>query len=589
MYKTIRMPPKQRQNVNRHGTQEGQQTKVEHYKTLTNYKNLTLINDDISTKIRQLYNNNIWNLQDKFKDLEEHYEDLGIKGLISWNNKIQYLDYQQSPKPLNNISLKSLKEGEYKSKYTDKKPNSIKTEAGYANRISFFTRTFKSLEQYKNQDGLSWIIPNNRLLMYEIMKYHNDNNRTVSTLNNDFKTLVRVIKLLLGEEDELRFKYSALQIAFSDIENAKDDNNKIITEQEIRQFIPYEQLLQICDELEEDYNQELNKLPLSIRKDGLKHSNKLFNQHQILLAVALNVWDYPSRHEKFSLSILEDEKEVSPNKNFIVIPTSNKVCKFVLNEVVKEHKPLSYNIDSKAISGLNKRLNTLLKYSYKTYKRPHMFIGKDKWNSQKLEKVSPSTVSDWLREVLETKNIGIDGFRSAFVSYYYPKFNNRQKAIMKTRMRTSRDILERSYLKHYTSPDELIKVKIEPNIELIANTSAGTTKETGIIVYDNNKQNKSKEEKRILPINEEKTIDTKDTHTRKQKNFQKWYEKKENKEKHLDKVRQHSKKISVYQSRILRELNNGKMDFKRLQPTTIDKYGIKVKDGIYYTDKEIKD
>jgi len=543
-------------------------TRVEHYKIVSNYKHLQPINDDITTKIKQLYNNNIWNLKDRFKDLQEHHKDLGITTSISWNNKIQYLDYITPTAPLNDISLKAFKAGEYKSKYTDKKPNNDKTELCYANRISFFTRTFTSLQQYNNEDNIKWVIPNNRLLMYEIMKYHNDNNRTVSTLNNDFKVLVRVIKLLLGEDDELRFKYSALQIAFSEIENIKYDNNKIITLRENKQFVPYEKLLKICDELEEDYDTELHKLPKAIRKDGLKHSNILFNKHQILLAVSLNVWDYPSRHEKYDLSIIQDEREATQNNNFIVIPTSNKVCKVVFNEVVKEHKPLSYNIESKAIAGLNKRLNKLLKYSQQIYPRPHLFINKDNWNNQKLDKVAPSTVSEWVREVMTTKNIGINGLRRAFSTYYYPRFNNRQKAILKTRMRTSKENIERSYLKQYIAENTLN----EPDLDLITNVSA--TKETDIIIDNDNIEN--------VPCKD-------DTHTRKLKNFNRWYEKDENKQTHLARVKSHSVKKSTYQKRILRELNSGKMDFNKIKQNTIDYYGIKMKEGVYYTDKEITD
>ena len=72
-----------------------------------------------------------------------------------------------------------------------------------------------------------WIVINNKLLMYEIFNYHNNNNHSISTLNSDFKALVRIIKLLLGPEHELRYKYSALQTGLTGIENMGDDFNKI--------------------------------------------------------------------------------------------------------------------------------------------------------------------------------------------------------------------------------------------------------------------------------------------------------------------------------------------------------------------------
>ena len=66
--------------------------------------------------------------------------------------------------------------------------------------------------------------------------------------------MVRAIKLILKEpNDEIRWKFSALQIALGDVERHADDPNEI-------QFIPYEQLLDLTDKLDERYKAELQKL-----------------------------------------------------------------------------------------------------------------------------------------------------------------------------------------------------------------------------------------------------------------------------------------------------------------------------------------
>lgn len=586
------MPPKARKaNVNRHGTQEGQQTMIEHYKTLKNYKNIKVIDDDISRKIKALYEDNVWNFKEKIEDLKEHYMELGINGKISWEYGVQYLDYPRQPVPKNNISIKAFEEGEYKSLYTDKKPNDIKTEAAYAKRISFYTRTFKQFEIYNNVDDAQWIIKHNRELMYEIINYHNTNERAISTVNKDFKTLVRVIKLIMGETDELRYKFSALQVAFTDIENVKDDENLIKTKQELMQFIPYEQLLIICDELDTDYNTEFNKLPPSIQRDGSKHSDKLFHMHQKLIAVALHVWDYPSRHEKFCLDIIEEDSKAEPKKNYLVIQ-NGKVCKFIFNEVVKEHKPMSYNIDSKTIAGLNKRLNKLLKYSYSTYPRSSLFIDMNSWSNNKKTKVTDSTVSKWLREVIKDKNIGIDGLRSAFCTYYYNQFNNRQKTILKTRMRTSKENIERYYIKNIRNPQDLVRVKLEANEVLNANASVGVSRLTGLIVDD--PEDSPEDNPQDNPVNRRLTnppnIDNVmpeghiDAHTTRNIKFKEWYQVEENKAKHKELVNKHSRKPSTYQKRLLRDLNSKRVFYDRLLQSTIKKYGILELDGVYYSE-----
>ena len=81
-----------RKGVNNHGSQAGQQSQTEFYKVLGNYKSLKIVNDDISDKIKSIYDNNIWDLKEKFIDLKDYYKDIGISQEIAWENDIMYLD-----------------------------------------------------------------------------------------------------------------------------------------------------------------------------------------------------------------------------------------------------------------------------------------------------------------------------------------------------------------------------------------------------------------------------------------------------------------------------------------------------------------
>lgn len=587
------MPPKKKTNAKpnntRHGTQEGQQTNVEEYKSPEKYKVLHIVNDDLSNKIKELYDNNSWNLKSLFQELQENLDEMGNKGKISWQNKIQYLElknknsYKKTYEP---VSLEAFANGDFKNKYIDKKDNKATTEKMYAGRISYFIDQF--FPQYKKEKDLEWIIRNQRELIYKLLKYHNDKNNAIPTINKDFKVLVRVIKLMLGEEHELRYKFSALQIAFTDLENMADDLNKVKSKQELRSFVPYEQLLDICDDLERQYYEGLDKLSPENRENGKKHSNNLFNIHQLLLAFALNVWDYPSRREKYTMSFLKNEKEALSNKNYIVVPDNNN-CKVILNEVVKEHKPISYTLNSPAILQLNKRLCELLKMSHKVYPRTHIFIAANGWQNQKLTQVAAPTVSIWLRKYVSSKNIGIDTFRSSFVSYYFPKFNNRQRYVLKTRMRTSMDIMMRSYLKFYSSPDDLVNVKIEPDDELLNVVDQGTNISNAISV-NNDEQDDMQDE---IDINQNDTderntnklpqlpndpVQEVDIQEKRRDYFKKWYQSEKNKENKKKKLRD----PATYAARYVNELNSGKLSYERLHPNTIAKYNIKVKDGIYY-------
>lgn len=575
-------------NVNRHGTQEGQQTRVEEYKVIEKYELLEYIEDDISNKIKDIYEDNIWKLKSQFDEMKMYMKELGICGKIAWENGIQYMDIKGKYEALNDVSLSKMNDGGYRSLYTDKKPNSLSTEKAYAKRIAFFTNNFDDFNKYSSDDNLQWIIDNNRLLLYNILKYHNDKGNGISTINKDFKTIVRVLKLLLKEEHELRYKFSALQIAFTDLENASDDLNKIKSIHEVRNFVPYEQLLEKSFELEREYNEEYQSLPIYIRNDSEKHPKELFKKHLILLVMGLYLWDYPSRLEKLKLEYISDENDIEEGNNYILIPdtemnnTKYRECSdmyFIFNSIVKEHKPLRYQLNSSAMKQLNAKLCNLIKFSLKTYPRRYLFVNiKNGYEKYNYKQITPATVSSWLRTIFDNRNVGIDVFREAFVSYYFPKFNNRERHIMKTRMRTSIDILLRSYLKIYTTNDELVKVKIEPGIDLIEKTNKGINDLSAIYVEnidDNHAYNNANND---IVIN--KIIDTKDINAIRRDNFKKWYAKDENRER----LKKRDTNPSTYARRYVRELNNGKMLIENIQEDTLKKYKIeKNTNGIYVT------
>lgn len=555
--------------VRKHGTEEGQQTNVELFKHIKNYKKLKIKKDSISERIKEIYDKNHWNLKEQFKKLKDHYKELGITGGIAWENDIQYLDYNRKPKGKKR-SLEKLIKGEYKSIGTYKKPNSLETEKAYGNRIKFFTRTFEEFKKFKDKDDLQWMIDNNRQLLLNVLEYHNEKEQTLSALNRDLKAIIRVYRLLLGDgiENELKYKISALQIGITDLNNYADDLNKILSVEEEKSFIPYEELLEICENLEKIYNERLKKLPSSIRKEGKRHPVELFQLHQLLLAVAINVWNYPSRSENYELTILKRKEDSYKKSNYVVI--TERECWLVYNEKKKGHMPLKYEIKSADISELNERLCKLLRYSIKTYNRPFLFVNSKSWQRNRNEKVSHKTVSIWVRNLIteekegRDKNIGVNVFRSAFVSYYFPRLNNRGKNILRVKMRTSTDIILRSYLKIYDRN------------ELDRGRSKKRVREEGEGL---NRQGINRE-RRIVPKIDVKEKEMKRVHTMRKRLFNKWYSKNENRKEFI-KTQRHP---HTYAKRYVRELNSGKKDYERLRGQTILLYRIrKNNEGKYYS------
>jgi hypothetical protein len=91
-----------------------------------------------------------------------------------------------------------------------------------------------------------------------------------------------------------------LQFDIKQRTNMREGTNKIVTENEIRGFVSYENLLDVVDELCKkwiDMMEDLNQ------DDGKNHPANVFDAHMDLITPSLYVWDFPSRKEKLNYSL----------------------------------------------------------------------------------------------------------------------------------------------------------------------------------------------------------------------------------------------------------------------------------------------
>ena len=72
-----------------------------------------------------------------------------------------------------------------------------------------------------------------------------------------------------------------MQFDFKQLTNLREGTNKIVTENEIRGFVPYETLIDVVDELEKKWVEGLNQ------DDGRNHPVNVFDAHMDLLTLAL--------------------------------------------------------------------------------------------------------------------------------------------------------------------------------------------------------------------------------------------------------------------------------------------------------------
>jgi hypothetical protein len=321
------------------------------YRSKDNYAILKPSKTAAVKKLENIYLNNTWNLNDKFKDVQKQLNNLASQNRdVSWLNGIQYMDYKPKVKidytnGVSNFSLQALGEGKYYKTFTQSKDrgNKIETEKQSARHIEWFATNLPSFKKYEDDDSCRWVVKDNILLLAEILEYRNNKNQAVDTFSGDLKAIQRVIKLLLGEEAELAKKISILQFDIKQLTNLREGTNKIVTENEIRGFVPYENLLDVVDELEKKW---VDMMEGFNQNDGRNHPAYVFDAHMDLLTLALYVWDFPSRKEKFEMQFQNKSKNWKPTDAGNFVNVSNDTDRVIIhfNTEKKKHQPIHFEL-----------------------------------------------------------------------------------------------------------------------------------------------------------------------------------------------------------------------------------------------------
>ena len=576
------------------------------YRSKDNYEILKPSKTAAVKKLENIYLNNTWNLNDKFKDVQKQLNNLASQNRdVSWLNGIQYMDYKPKARidytnGVSNFSLQALSEGKYFKTFTQSKDrgNKLETEKASARHIEWFATNLPSFKKYEDDDSCRWVVKDNILLLAEILEYRNNKNQAVDTFSGDLKAIQRVIKLLLGEDAEMAKKISILQFDIKQLTNLREGTNKIVTENEIRGFVPYENLLDVVDELEKKW---VDMMEGFNQDDGKNHPAHVFDAHMDLLTLALYVWDFPSRKEKFELQFENKTKNWKPTDTGNFVNVSNDTDRVIIhfNTEKKKHQPIHFELQfgsgKSVLDAYNNRLSDLLRRSYKLYKRKYVFIPKNTWgsnrnkNGNEYKQVSSSTPSMWLRKFVTGRVININSLRSAFISYWWNKLNSNEKEILVVRMRTSKREAENNYRKDYTDTNTLARVKLEPTDALLEQAYTGTGDRP--IDVDNRTLPAIDLDRPIpaIPINQPRTLLSQrprkvrkdargqDSHTRRYENWIRWYEKGNNKQKHNAAASKRSTTTLAYAQRYVRELNTGLMDIAKVKDATIIKYGLEYK------------
>ena len=119
------------------------------YSNTSNYKELVIKKNATTTNLKNIFNNNVWNLKDQAQELEK-------KQIIEHNNfyngfmsDVYLLDYKTAPK-IKTISIKDFK---------DYKFNESKTQRNELNYINTFKSWINNIFTEHNKDlNFNWFV-----------------------------------------------------------------------------------------------------------------------------------------------------------------------------------------------------------------------------------------------------------------------------------------------------------------------------------------------------------------------------------------------------------------------------------------------
>ena len=357
--------------------------------------------------------------------LEEDVE--GGEGAIGIGNLELKDEYK---KPMKQIPLFSkLMSGAYQTA-------SSKSDKNIAGTISFFRNNLPSFKKYKDDDDISWVVKEHRLLTAELLNYYGDSeSKRIATLKGRFNAITRIIRIAFETKFyDLYEKFSTCVIFLGQYFDDDEYNNEL-SEIELKKFITFDVVLDKQKELQKQFELIQNK-----------KTQTAYDLNQDLLLISLYSLIPPLRNE---VKTLKFNTTVQKTEDWIVIKPDGEVL-MDLNEEKKRHDGILFNITDES-----PELAEILKESYRLYPRIPLFTPYKTYPDVSTQ-AKPQSLSDRITNIFSFtgKKVSVNTFRSSFVSYANSQAikNGRQLTIkdkekLAYRMRTSRKYLDEAYLK----------------------------------------------------------------------------------------------------------------------------------------------
>lgn len=158
------------------------------YSNIKNYNELIIKNNNITKELNNIFKNNVWNLNENIKDLNNKNkieQKPLIEGLL---NGVYNLDFK---KPVKSKNI--LKDDFFNMVYKDEQTTD-RTEINYINTLkSWLKNIFNYNKKFVDDVNLNWIVNNQNEVLFKILEFRNKNKQSIETLRKDINTILKII------------------------------------------------------------------------------------------------------------------------------------------------------------------------------------------------------------------------------------------------------------------------------------------------------------------------------------------------------------------------------------------------------------
>jgi hypothetical protein len=331
--------------------------------------------------------------------------------------------------------------------------------------------------------------------------------------------------------------------------------------------------------------------------------NSAWKANLDFLSVAVMVWDYPSRSDKYDTVIIKNPDEAINNTTYLVCDDSNLPYWIYKKNVKDIGRPLVIvKLEKDGLNGLQSRLIDDISLSLKLFPRNYLFASKSiDWKKSPDVNVikKASNVSGWIRNIkslsaihtqfpnISLKTLGINLFRRSFVTHFSDSMNNNEKRKMVHAMLTSFAKINTYYKRNFDTDKNNNKIIINNHHNVI-----NVPDEVNEVIDDpvNDPVNLPVNEPVNLPVNlpinepdNEPVVNTEQpkrpmTNAERQRIWYANNKLKEDYKKAREKIENTDERKA---RRYVRELNQGKKSIDEITRNTIAKYQITFVNGMY--------